>query len=315
MVDSTNGNVLIYKSPDLATDYEQPLTDGFRLKFFNEDRVSLNTQRSGWTDSTMVDFVFEKLAAGTVQGERRPNDYMIVFDDNVGFGTSSQIDIGGNIFPATDVNFQVKNLSTDKFINFGFIELDETDGAGKLSVQGAKRDRIVFLEENAEGNEVFTWWFYFPSGSEVNPNFRVPAGGDTAYVYLNKPFLAADKFEFVAKQPSVDEDQAKVDMDKIKVVPNPYVATARWEPKNPFTSGRGPRELHFTHLPAKCTIRIFTVSGELVQTIHHDEALNDGTADWDMLSKDNLQISYGVYVYHVEAPGIGEKIGKFAVIK
>lgn len=315
LVDSTSGDVLIYRSTDLATDYEQPLTDGFRLKFFNEDRVSINTQTSGWTDSTMVDFVFEKLAAGTVQGERRPNDYQIIFDDNVGFGTSSQIDLGGNIFPATDVNFQVKNLSTDQFINFGFIELDETDGAGKLSVQGARRDRIVFLEENAEGNEVFTWWFYFPSGSEVNPNFRVPAGGDTAYVYLNKPFLAADKFEFVAKQPSVDEDQAKVDMDKIKVVPNPYVATARWEPKNPFTSGRGPRELHFTHLPAKCTIRIFTVSGELVQTIHHDEALNDGTADWDMLSKDNLQISYGVYVYHVEAPGIGEKIGKFAVIK
>jgi hypothetical protein len=33
------------------------------------------------------------------------------------------------------------------------------------------------------------------------------------------------------------------------------------------------------------------------------------------LTKDNLAISYGVYIYHVEAPGIGEKIGKFAVIK
>ncbi len=98
-------------------------------------------------------------------------------------------------------------------------------------------------------------------------------------------------------------------------MPNPYVAEAKWEPSNPFTSGRGPREIHFTHLPAQCTIRIFTVSGELVKTIEHNEPLNDGTADWDMLSKDNLQIAYGVYVYHIEAPGIGEKIGKFAVIK
>ncbi|MDZ7763000.1 MAG: hypothetical protein U5K00_01045 [Melioribacteraceae bacterium] len=150
---------------------------------------------------------------------------------------------------------------------------------------------------------------------EVNPNYRIPAGGDTAKIFLNKPFLSSDVFEFIAKAPSVNKDQAKVDMEKIKVVPNPYVATARWEPKNPFTSGRGPREIHFTHLPTECTIRIFTVSGELVKTIDHRSELNDGTADWDLLSKDNLQISYGVYVYHVEAPGIGEKIGKFAIIK
>ncbi len=315
LADSTEGTTLIYKSTNLATDYEQPLTDGFRLKFFNEARVALDTQTSGWSDTTMVDFVFEKFAVGTIQGERRPNDYEVIFDDNVGYGTSTEITIGSNTFPAIDVNFKVKNLSTDQFIDFGFIELDETDGPGKLSVSGARRDRIVFLEPDASGNDVFTWWFYFPSGSEVNPNYRIPAGGDTAYIYLKKPFLSADKFEFVAKQPSVNEDEAKVDMNKIKVVPNPYVATARWEPKNPYTSGRGPRELHFTHLPAKCTIRIFTVSGELVETLEHNEALNDGTTSWDMLSKDNLQISYGVYIYHVEAPGIGEKIGKFAVIK
>jgi hypothetical protein len=43
--------------------------------------------------------------------------------------------------------------------------------------------------------------------------------------------------------------------------------------------------------------------------------MNDGTAEWDMLTKDNLSIAYGVYVYHVEAPSVGEKVGKFAVIK
>ena len=315
LTDSTGGNVLIFKSEHLATDYEQPLTDGFKLKFYNEDRVALNTQTSGWSDSTMVDFVFEKLSAGTVQGERRPNDYKIIFDGTVGFGKSTEIKIANNTFPAADVNFQVYNLSTEKFINFGFIEIDQTDGAGKLTVKGANRDRIVFLEPDASGKEVFTWWFYLPSGADVNPNYKIPAAGDTAKIFLNKPFLSPDVFEFVAKSAAVDNEQAKLDLEKIKVVPNPYVATARWEPKNPFTSGRGPRELHFTHLPAKCTIRIFTVSGELVKTIEHDEALNDGTADWDLLSKDNLQISYGVYVFHVEAPGIGERIGKFAVIK
>jgi hypothetical protein len=88
-----------------------------------------------------------------------------------------------------------------------------------------------------------------------------------------------------------------------------------WESKNPYQSGRGPRSLHFTHLPSQCTIRIFTVTGELVDVIEHDSPMNDGAAEWDMLTKDNLSIAYGVYVYHVEAPGVGEKVGKFAVIK
>jgi len=46
-----------------------------------------------------------------------------------------------------------------------------------------------------------------------------------------------------------------------------------------------------------------------------DSGVNNGTAIWDMLSKDNLEISYGVYVYHIDAPGVGTKSGTFAVIK
>ena len=46
-----------------------------------------------------------------------------------------------------------------------------------------------------------------------------------------------------------------------------------------------------------------------------DTGLNNGTAIWDLLSKDNLEISYGVYLYHIQAPGIGEKTGTFAIIK
>ena len=98
-------------------------------------------------------------------------------------------------------------------------------------------------------------------------------------------------------------------------MPNPYLANALWEPKNPYTSGRGPRSIHFIHLPNECTIRIFTVSGELVKEIQHESNMIDGTADWDLLTKDRLSASYGVYIYHIDAPGIGTKVGKFAIIK
>jgi hypothetical protein len=41
----------------------------------------------------------------------------------------------------------------------------------------------------------------------------------------------------------------------------------------------------------------------------------NGTEIWDMLTKDELDIAYGVYVYHVDAGKHGQKIGKFCVIK
>jgi hypothetical protein len=104
-------------------------------------------------------------------------------------------------------------------------------------------------------------------------------------------------------------------LNKIKVVPNPYIITNSWEPQNPYSTGRGERQIHFTHLPAKCTIKIFNVKGQLVNTIVHDNPLNDGTAIWNMLSKDNLEIAYGIYIFHVQAEGVGEKIGKFVVLK
>ena len=79
------------------------------------------------------------------------------------------------------------------------------------------------------------------------------------------------------------------------------------------------RELHFTGIPAPSTLRIFTVSGVMIREIQISESdltsEYGGTYIWDMLTKDNLEISYGIYLYHIEAPGIGEKVGKFAVIK
>ena len=56
-------------------------------------------------------------------------------------------------------------------------------------------------------------------------------------------------------------------------------------------------------------------SGYLVDTIQHQSGFESGAATWDLLSKDGLEIAYGIYLYHIDAPGIGETTGKFAVIK
>ena len=81
------------------------------------------------------------------------------------------------------------------------------------------------------------------------------------------------------------------------------------------SSGRGERRIDFIHLPAICTIRIYTLAGALVKTLYKDSSFDDGTLSWDLITEDGMDAAYGVYVYNIEAPNVGETIGKFALIK
>jgi hypothetical protein len=101
----------------------------------------------------------------------------------------------------------------------------------------------------------------------------------------------------------------------VYVVPNPYVVTNEFEPRNPVSrSQRGDRRLYFANVPQQCTIRIYTLAGELIETIEHNSSLDDGKAFWDLRTKDNMNIAYGLYIFQVESDA-GTSIGKFAIIK
>jgi hypothetical protein len=113
--------------------------------------------------------------------------------------------------------------------------------------------------------------------------------------------------------PSVNSDLNESVLDAIRVVPNPYVVTSVFEVVQGSLANQ--RQLHFTHLPQECTIRIFNVAGQLVKTLNVSNSFNTSRYIWDMRDKNGREIPYGVYIFHVEAPGIGEKVGKFAVIK
>lgn len=193
-------------------------------------------------------------------------------------------------------------------------ESDTTDTSGtrSYSVYDVTSASVDTLVQNCEAIEL----------GQEGPLFdgmRIFVFNDTSGVALG----TGDIFQFETSGAHVDQAEAASEMDDIRVVPNPYVAAASWEdpPLSAGLVGRGEREIHFIHLPQECTIRIFTISGFLVDTIHHDSSAEtgDGTlkgeAKWNLVSKDGMDVAYGVYIYHVHAPGVGEKIGRFAVIK
>jgi len=311
VTDLTDGVVELEKSTKFNEGDEVPLIDGLRLTFLNEDRIRLNEVVSSWSSDDIFPFQFSPVQFLNIVGEQLPHDYQIIFGD-VGVATSKDTSIGFVQLPAKPVNFSIFNTSKQIPVEFAFAELDGNDGRFTINENDANRtDTILLIEKNQKNQTVYTWRVTL----NLVPGGRNPAAGDTLTVVLRKPFLSQDVYRFTVKTEGVSAELAARQLDDIRVVPNPYVAAARWEPRNPFSSGRGPRELHFINLPQKCTIRIFNVNGVLVDAIEHDSVFDNGTAIWDMLSKDNLDISYGTYVYVIEAPGVGQKTGTFAIIK
>ena len=312
LTDVTDNIVEIRESTLLGIGDEVPLVDGFRLSFINEDRVRVNLAASGWSSDDIFNFQFERTQFLDVIGEEAPNDYQIIIGEP-GVAVSKDTTISFLPLPSKSVNFEVLNVTTNTPVVFAFAEIDGTDGSFTIDPNNANRtDTIYLLEPNDDGLLTYTWQITM---NTMPVSGRNPMAGDTLNVVLRKPFLSRDLFRFTMKGEGVSTQGAKGELDDIRVVPNPYIAAASWEPRNTFASGRGVRELHFINLPRQCTIRIFNVNGVLIDTIQHDSSLDNGTAIWDMLSKDNLEISYGLYIYHVEAPEIGQKTGNFGVIK
>jgi len=126
-------------------------------------------------------------------------------------------------------------------------------------------------------------------------------------VYASNPNTPYDFFTFKAPAAAIPTTEfLKKDLKKINVVPNPYYGFSSED-----INSDGYR-VRFTFLPEKCTIKIFTVAGTLVRKLEKDDQTTP-FLDWDLLNFGGMAVASGVYVYHVDVPEIGEKVGKLAV--
>jgi len=177
----------------------------------------------------------------------------------------------------------------------------------------SRSDIIYILEEDENQELIDTWQISMLARTATSPvGLTVdPIGGDLLQFFTIKPFTENDEFQFTItgeNKPAYDQNLAKDRLADIKVVPNPYLVSHVAETGNS-------RQLHFTNLPADCTIRIFSVSGRLIQTLDVNNSIDNDRYIWDMRTNTNSELPFGVYIYKVSAPGVGEKVGKFAVIK
>jgi len=100
--------------------------------------------------------------------------------------------------------------------------------------------------------------------------------------------------------PEISTEHGRKSLDLVNVVPNPYRAYSKYQ-TSPIDA-----RVKITNLPPNCTISIYNVSGSLVRRI--EKADERTFVDWDLKNQASVPIASGLYIIHVNAPGIGEKV-------
>ena len=137
---------------------------------------------------------------------------------------------------------------------------------------------------------------------------KLPEPGTIFRISTFKPNALSDEFVIntAAYAPTVASSGPATVLDKIKAVPNPYYLSSTYD------NNLNNRRMKFTNLPAKCSITIYNLAGSFVTRIEKNDA-NTSETTWDLNNDANVPVASGIYIYVVEAPGFGQKIGKMAI--
>ena len=294
--------------------------DGMQVKIDPAvETPEYNYDNSGWITGNGI----MRITPSGSEGSKMPWKYQIVFTDDdsayVGVARSGTVrdesgtSIGSDKITEPALDFYIQNTSfVDTAGQYEFMDVVVHDVNGNDSVDWFE-DRFFVGAPSGSRWRATAFIIDFQLAIEAT----YPQSGDVYQVDWKRPFFETDTIRFsINSDNQINTDSLKTGMDKIKVVPNPYVMTNMMETQvsNPYLNQR--RRLMFTHIPANCSIKIFTISGILVYEIIVSNEPDNGIIHWDMLTRENLEIAAGMYIYHIESEITGDaKLGKFAVIK
>jgi hypothetical protein len=316
LIDSTAGKVVFAHGTDFDGAGTGPVGAGMLPVIRTLAGVSVDSARTGYRAGSPTN---TRLATSYISPFDRnfartgyPDDITIEFDDVVrdtGVATTSN---ASNRRPAKFVVID-HSPSGDVPMRFRFRDVDSD---GTLSSNFDQIDILTPSDGVQDIDSLVTWRVVLDTlGQGARGPIQPPRLGDIYDLGIARPFGASDRFVFTTRGKHVDSARASAGFTQDPyVVPNPYVEAASFEPARFAVSGRGDRRMEFRGLPQECTIRIYNVAGNLVQTLRHD-ASDFGVVAWDLRTKDNLDVAPGLYIFHVSAAGLGTRVGKFAIIK
>jgi hypothetical protein len=315
MFDVTDGrnDTIFVGGTDLLALGRGPTGKGILPLIFTAPELEPDTLNSGFLSNSQSNLVLRTRISRTstpANAERSnyPADYLIMFDDEV-VDTS----VSGVGVPAIPTKFRIIGMpktGSEFPVDFRFFDTDDNQTISR------NNEYIEILATTPSGGRSPVW--RVTVDTVFGPKYEnsiFPQEGDVFQIIINVPYNKNDVYRFTTDSSFIDLVKQNEDYnEKPYVVPNPYLGMASFEQAPYAQTGRGDRRIEFRGLPVNATVRIYTITGELVQTLHHDSGFQNYIA-WNMRSKDNLEIAPGLYIYHVEAPGEDDYIDKFAIIK
>ncbi|MBW3661414.1 MAG: hypothetical protein KY397_07270, partial [Gemmatimonadetes bacterium] len=306
----------VYRSADIEITWSN---QGGELSLSNVVDVSNNTEvafrdahgTQGWGFSKATGLRGPENAFATQIGTPRTANGNVLFPDPIctleaifngcgDYGWLAGMDQGAPIWTDLPVNpdvFQDLAPFTDVYAAVPFHQpgaLSQT--ASFVTVEGKQATRL------------------YVSGHWIDIAFdQLPADGDTWLVRVwadaangQPPRPPAPGMAIRASISGGTNVLAAADLSQISVVPNPFIAA------NELQRGSGLQRILFTNLPPQATIRIYTISGNLVRVIDHGDG--SGTAEWDVRTRFDLLAASGNYYFHVTTPDGRTHLGRLAIV-
>ncbi len=315
LTDLTTGEVLFEDGRDFTGEGGGPVGAGVQPIVQTLSVPVIDSLATGFTPETQVSLVLGVEYVSTLSRNLArpgyPDDLLLTFSDV--FVDTSNGTLG---LPALPSKFRVTSARTGEAFPFYFRDCtpsgaclpNVTTGDRTLNQPG---EFVEILVPNPDTGVLGSLWRL-----TVREGTGAAREGDVYRLALQRPFAPGDVFTFSVRGARIDPDAARSAFadEEPYVVPNPYVAAASFEPERFATAGRGERRMEFRAIPVGATIRIYTVRGQLVETLTHDGSTT-GMVPWDLRTQDNLEIAAGLYLFHVDAGELGQFVGKFAVIK
>jgi hypothetical protein len=141
----------------------------------------------------------------------------------------------------------------------------------------------------------------------TNPATAAPSGYKFS-ARTRSPIIPGLKVTFNVSAPTALAAEPADVLARVHTVPDPYYVA------NALEITANSKVLKFVNLPAQCIIRIYSVSGILVNVIVHDDPGLGGEATWNLRNRNNQFVASGVYFYHIETPQGHTKVGRFTVV-
>ncbi|MEO5619112.1 MAG: hypothetical protein ABIS67_15185 [Candidatus Eisenbacteria bacterium] len=316
--DSTVHKTLFRTGTDLLGEGVGPVADGLLPVIWTDLIPRPDTRRSGFAPGSPTNLLASLVAPSisTPPNLRRPGypDSIRIVFDRVIVDTAIA---GAGGFQARGVKFRAYAQTALGERQLDVRLRDRNDVIPFDSTLSAPNEilEVLTYADSSPLTPLPTWRLLF-AGTVGGAPLVIPSAGDTYELKVVVPYSVLDTLEFTTGAERIDAALAATQAEGQKpyVVPNPYVGSASFEPEKFAVSGRGERRLEFRSLPPSSVIRIYTVRGDLVQTLRHDGS-TAGFVAWNLRTKDNLDLAPGLYIFHVEASGVPDHVGKFAVVK